>query len=322
MARYLDSRFGKIKPYGKNPRKISDAEFTSLCESITRDPDFMALHEIVIDENNAILGGNQRQYAILSLNETGGWPLSAKEALARRGWGCVLEGRLPDEWVKRMERPAGMGDEEWVKKKQRFVLIDNSPEGMSGEYDYMIMEANFSRDVMKEAGIDFSNLSAEIVADSFKTSDEVAEESEYGEKNEKLVQFKENREKARQDLDDMTDVRFYLCAIFQDHEQVHEFLEATGLPNEGELFCDGLALAEKMGVAIAEKVKDFPNARKDKQLVEMAMENEDEPVATVDGEGKGAEGEETDEGAGDDLFSGVDAGGGMDAVDASEGMEI
>ena len=156
MARYLDSKYGKIKPYKGNPRKISDGSFTKLCASIDRDPEFMQARPIIIDENNAILGGNQRQFAILSLLE-GGWSLEGEEMIRLYGWECVFDGKLPDDWVRRLLKPKGMSAEDWEVKKQRFVLIDNSPEGMAGEFDYEIMGENFSPDVMADAGIDFAN---------------------------------------------------------------------------------------------------------------------------------------------------------------------
>lgn len=278
MARRLDSRFGKIKPYETNPRTISDAAYTKLCASIERDPEFMLPRPIVIDENNAILGGNQRQYALLSILEKG-WSMEAEEILRKNGWECMLEGRLPDDWVRQMTRPAGMSDEEWAAKKQRFVLIDNSPEGMAGAFDYDIMGEAFSVDVMKDAGIDFANLDTGIQDDAFKSSEEKAEEADnYGEKDPKLQKFIDDREKAREQLEDMTDASYYLCVIFQTTQQKRDFIKAAGLATDGELFTSGLLLAEKMGIPIEKVDFKFPTARTDKGLSEMAMENEQEPV--------------------------------------------
>lgn len=281
MARYLDSKYGKIKPYKGNPRKISDGSFTKLCASIDRDPEFMQARPIIIDENNAILGGNQRQFAILSLLESG-WSLEGEETIRLYGWECVFDGKLPDDWVRRLLKPKGMSAEDWEIKKQRFVLIDNSPEGMAGEFDYEIMGENFSPDVMADAGIDFANLDTGIQADAFQSAEEKAETSEYGEKQEKLETYKEHREKARANLDEMTDVRFYFCAIFQNHEQVKAVLDATSLPNEGEMFVDGLELAKRLGVELTPVDYRFPEGKTDKSLVELAMENEQEQVGVGD----------------------------------------
>jgi hypothetical protein len=285
MAKHLDSRFGKIKPFKTNPRTISDAAFTKLCQSIDRDPEFMVTRPIVIDEDNAILGGNQRQFAILSLNE-GGWSEDAVERLKDYGWECVLEGRLPDEWVRRMVKPGSMSDEEWRDKKHRFVLVDNSPEGMAGEFDYAIMQEAFSIDVLKDAGIDFSQLDTGIQDDAFKSAEDKAEESEgYGEKDPKLKKYIADREKSREQLEDMTDATYYLCVIFQTTRQKQDFIKAAGLATDGEMFVSGLALAEKMGIPIERVEFKFPTARTDSRLSEMAMENEQEPTAPQDAGG-------------------------------------
>lgn len=279
MAQYLDSRYGRIRPLKNNPRKISDGAFTKLCASIARDPEFMALHPIIINEQNEILGGNQRQYALLSFIENG-WPAETEEILrshADEDWSVILTGYLPDSWVKRLHRRPGMSDEEWERQKQRLVLIDNSPEGMAGEFDYDILGASFSIDVMKESGIDFAGLDKGIQDKGYDTAEDEAEKSDYGEKDERLAKFVENREAAREQLDEMTDVQFYLCAIFQNHEQVKAFLDATKLASDGEMFVSGLALAEKFGVKLARADYKFPTARTDAGLVEMAMENEEEP---------------------------------------------
>ncbi len=256
MARYLDSRFGKIKPYRNNPRTISDAAFTKLCASIERDPEFMAVRPIVIDENNAILGGNQRQYALLSLGYE----------------------RVPDEWIRQV---TGWTEE----RKQRFVLVDNSPEGMAGSFDYDIMSENFSPSVMADAGIDFANIDSSVTEESFKTSEEKAEEAPgYGEKDKALQDFKQHREMAREAMEDMTDASYYLGVVFQSESQKREFLEKSGLASDG-MFASGLALAESMGIDLQKIEFKFPEARLDRTLVEMAMENDQEPRKGASAEG-------------------------------------
>ena len=248
MARYLDSRFGKIKPYRNNPRTISDAAFTKLCASIERDPEFMVLRPIVIDEDNAILGGNQRQYALLSLGYE----------------------RVPDEWIRQVSG--------WTEdRKKRFVLVDNSPEGMAGSFDYDVMLENFSPAVMADAGIDFANLDSGVTEESFKTSEERAEEaSGYGEKDKALQDFKKHREEARAALEDMTDASYYLGVVFQSESQKCEFLEKSGLASDG-MFISGLALAGLMGIGLEKVEFKFPEARLDRTLAAMAMENGQEP---------------------------------------------
>jgi ParB-like chromosome segregation protein Spo0J len=57
-----------IKQNPNNPRKISKIEFEKLVKSIQEDPNLLLAKPIIIDENNVILGGNQRYKACLQLN--------------------------------------------------------------------------------------------------------------------------------------------------------------------------------------------------------------------------------------------------------------
>lgn len=57
-----------IKKNPNNPRKISKNEFEKLVKSIQKDPNLLLAKPIIIDENNVILGGNQRYMACLELN--------------------------------------------------------------------------------------------------------------------------------------------------------------------------------------------------------------------------------------------------------------
>jgi len=108
-----------------NPRSISPQALEKLADSIKRDPEFMVLRPIVVDENNMILGGNRR-----------------KEACAYLG-----KVEIPDEWVKQIK---GLTQ----KKKNRFIAIDNSPEGISGIWDYEMLQEIFDETELEELGFD------------------------------------------------------------------------------------------------------------------------------------------------------------------------
>ena len=56
-----------IKPNPNNPRKIGSIEFNKLVKSIQDDPKLLNAKPLIIDENNVILGGNQRYRACLEL---------------------------------------------------------------------------------------------------------------------------------------------------------------------------------------------------------------------------------------------------------------
>ena len=60
-------RIQDIKPNPNNPRKISKVEFEKLVQSIKEDPKLLNAKPLIIDENNVLLGGNQRYKACLQL---------------------------------------------------------------------------------------------------------------------------------------------------------------------------------------------------------------------------------------------------------------
>lgn len=57
-------------PNEDNPRKINQTAFEKLKKSLQDFPEMKQLREIVIDENNKILGGTQRYYALKDLGYT------------------------------------------------------------------------------------------------------------------------------------------------------------------------------------------------------------------------------------------------------------
>lgn len=83
-----------------NPRYITKKEFDSLKQSVKDFPEMLEVREIVIDENNVILGGNQRYKALLA-----------------NGCGTAQVKRLVN-WTDEMKR--------------RFVIKDNK---QSGDWD-------------------------------------------------------------------------------------------------------------------------------------------------------------------------------------------
>jgi len=57
----------EIKPNPNNPRTIDSEDYAKLLKSIKDDPKLLEAKPIIIDENNVILGGNQRYLACLEL---------------------------------------------------------------------------------------------------------------------------------------------------------------------------------------------------------------------------------------------------------------
>lgn len=57
----------EIKPNPNNPRKINTDDYAKLRKSINDNPNLLQAKPLIIDENNVILGGNQRYRVCLEL---------------------------------------------------------------------------------------------------------------------------------------------------------------------------------------------------------------------------------------------------------------
>jgi hypothetical protein len=64
----LNMKLADIKPNPKNPRLIRDSNFRTLCKSLQDFPEMLQAREIVIDEDNIILGGNMRYKALKQID--------------------------------------------------------------------------------------------------------------------------------------------------------------------------------------------------------------------------------------------------------------
>lgn len=127
----VNTEHGPIRPLSGNPRQITDAALRRLAESIKRDPEFMRLRPIVIDEAGTVLGGNQRLRAcaeVIGMTE------------------------LPPGWVVRAE---GLTAEQ----RKRFVLVDNVQDG---EWDFAELAAGFGDIDLVAMGIDIPITFADI----------------------------------------------------------------------------------------------------------------------------------------------------------------
>ena len=109
----------------RNPRTITEEAFAKLCESIQRDPQFMVLRPIVVDALGTVIGGNMRTRACKHLGMT----------------------EVPASWVVR----AGDLTPEQIK---RFVVIDNAPAGMAGDWDWDMLAADWEIPDLEMLGMD------------------------------------------------------------------------------------------------------------------------------------------------------------------------
>ena len=125
------TEFGAIRPNPKNPRTISAAALEKLCESIKRDPEFMRLRPIVVGADGVVLGGNQRFNAVVRLGMS----------------------ELPAGWVVR-------ADSLTPEQVKRFILVDNAPDGMSGDWDFEALAADYGFDELADIGFNPGDLGA------------------------------------------------------------------------------------------------------------------------------------------------------------------
>lgn len=121
-------KLSALKPNDRNPRTIKTEAFARLCASIKRDPEFMVLRPIV-HQGGKILGGNMRWRACQELGLT----------------------EIPDSWAIE----ASTLTEEQAR---RFILVDNAPEGMAGEWDWQMLADEWELPELEELGFDLPDL--------------------------------------------------------------------------------------------------------------------------------------------------------------------
>ena len=119
-------KVSKLKIRPNNPRRISPPAMEKLKESIQRDPQFLTLRPIVVDEDMTCLGGNQRLTAIQQLG--------MKD--------------IPDNWVVK-------ASELTEEQRKRFILIDNKE---YGEWDYDILTAEWDIPELEDLGFDMEEI--------------------------------------------------------------------------------------------------------------------------------------------------------------------
>lgn len=107
-----------IKPNPKNPRIIRDSNFKTLLRSLKDFPEMLEARQIVIDEDNIILGGNMRYKALTELK------------------------------VKKVPviKVTGLTDE----KKDEFIIKDNVNYGV---WDWDILANDYEPEKLKEYGL-------------------------------------------------------------------------------------------------------------------------------------------------------------------------
>ena len=130
-------KLSSIKPNPDNPRRIKPHKLKLLVDSISEFSAMMYLRPIVIDENNVILGGNQRYLALKALKY--------KE--------------IPSEWIKQ-------ATDLTEDQKRRFIVADNVN---FGTWDYEIIEANYAPYELENWGVEIITTDQDKIIDSEQT---------------------------------------------------------------------------------------------------------------------------------------------------------
>ncbi len=138
-------KISKLKTNNRNPRTITKEAFEKLKKSIERDPEFMRLRPIVHDVDGTVLGGNMR--------------LKAIQALGMKD--------IPDKW-------AVLASDLTDEQKRRFILVDNAPPGMAGDWDIDVLANDWEVPELEELGFDLDAFMPNDIPDDNKDIDEDA----------------------------------------------------------------------------------------------------------------------------------------------------
>ena len=125
-----------LTPTPDNPRVLRDDQYKNLLASIKRDPEFLSKRPVV-HADNIILGGNMRYRALIE---------ATRDPDFRAAIGNKKEGEVPASWVL----DASEFDEE---QRRRFVIVDNAPDGMSGEWDWDMLANEFDVSWLNDLGL-------------------------------------------------------------------------------------------------------------------------------------------------------------------------
>jgi len=125
-----------LTPNPDNPRVLRDDQYKKLLASIKRDPEFLSKRPIV-HADNVILGGNMRYRALIE---------ATRDAAFRERIGTKKAGEVPASWVLD-------ASEFTEEQRRRFVIVDNAPDGMSGEWDWDMLANEFDVSWLNDLGI-------------------------------------------------------------------------------------------------------------------------------------------------------------------------
>ena len=276
--RILDTYIGKLHKLSNNPRTIADGSFTMLMESLLRKDEcgkgdiemlranplvvWMVPQELPKGRTDWPWEGQEGQLVVLSGNQR-------YDVLVEMGYE-----KIPDEWIA----VGKYSDGEWWSPEhaERFILLANSPEGVSGETDYDKLVKKFDEECLRKCGMDFAQTPLDFQERTAATVEDEVEQGEHGEMDQELHDFIQRRENSRGNVDEMFDVGFYSVTVFETYEQKMEYLEFLrekyGIEANRNVFINGFKMAEALGKKIEYSGLKFPEMKPVKALQEMAMD--------------------------------------------------
>jgi len=129
----------EVKLNDNNPRFIKDLKYKKLVQSIKESSQFMMLRELVLDENNMIIGGNMRLRACIELR----WKKVPTKTFTR-----VMADKMNDEALAEGRLPKTY--EEYCAE---FLIKDNLS---YGEWDYDQLAVDYNPISLDNMGMDLN----------------------------------------------------------------------------------------------------------------------------------------------------------------------
>ena len=152
-------KVSELKPLEKNPFKsVGDEQIKKIAKSIQEFERMMEIRRIVIDEDNNILGGNKRYFALKKLGY--------KE--------------IPDAWIEKVE---GLSEEQ----KKEFIVKDNAHWGSEWDYE-LLSEWNVDLEAWGVEDVEFAD-EKEAKEDDYEIPDEIETDIVLGD----LIEIGEHR---------------------------------------------------------------------------------------------------------------------------------
>lgn len=130
-------KLSTIRPNPDNPRVIKNDQYNKLLRNIFKYPHFLEKRGIV-HADGIILGGNMRYRAIQE---------AIQDEQFRKTIGVTHKDEVPACWIQDAS--------DWsAEDRQAFIVLDNSPPGVSGEWDWDLLANQFDAAELNEWGLE------------------------------------------------------------------------------------------------------------------------------------------------------------------------